>query len=271
MVGGAIARGEVVVPWWQSECGRFTLYCGDCLDVLPQLRAASVSLVLADPPYGINTKSDGMGKINPWADLCNAAYWYAAWLRECKRVVADWGCVWSFLNWRSLTTFQRASCDLGWPIESLLVWDKEWIGPGGVKGLRPSYELVALWAMPDFSINDRGLADVQRFKWSGYKPNGHPAEKPPALCEWLIQECASPHMNSSKMGDAVVLDPFTGSGTTGVACAKTGRRFIGIEIDERYCGIAKRRILEALEGEALFRQPGATEADKPLFADADGA
>ena len=214
---------------------------GDCLEVLPTL--SGVDAVVTDPPYGINTKSDGMGKLNPWADLCNAALWYREWIGLARNAIPDDGCLWSCLNWRSMPTFQKAACDLGWPIESMLVWDKEWIGPGGTRGLRPAYELVGLWAGPEFSIDDRGLPDVQRFKWSSHKPTGHPAEKPVALKKWLIEISTDP-------GDTI-LDPFCGSGTTGVACVQTGRAFIGIEKTDHYADIARRRIADAVP---LFAQ-----------------
>lgn len=208
---------------------------GDCLDVLRSMPDASVDAVVTDPPYGINTKSDGTGKLSPWADLCNAALWYREWIGQCRRILKPTGCLWSFLNWRSMVTFQKAACDLGWPIESVLVWDKEWIGPGGHRGLRPSYEMVALWAMPEFTIDDRSLPDIQRFKWSGHKPTGHPAEKPAALCRWIIESSNA----------RVVLDPFNGSGSTGVACAQIGCQYIGIELDETWAESSRRRIAEA--------------------------
>lgn len=182
----------------------------------------------------INTKSDGSGKINPWGDYINGAYWYTAWIAEARKKLAKDGCLWTCLNWRSMVTFQKAAADLNWPIESLLVWDKCWIGPGGQKGLRPSYELVALFACDDFAIENRGIPDVQRFKWSSKKPTGHPAEKPEELMRWLIEI-------STKEGDTV-LDPFMGSGTTGAAALKAGRKFIGIEQDEKWYNVAAGRI-----------------------------
>lgn len=205
---------------------------GDCLDVLPTLPDASVDAVVTDPPYGINTKSDGSGKLNPWADLCNASLWYATWLGECRRIIRPTGCLWTCLNWRSLATFQKAACDLRWPIESLLVWDKEWIGPGGSRGLRPSYELVALFAGDSFSIEDRGLSDVQRFKWCGHKPTGHPAEKPVDLGRWLIRAA----------GASSVLDPFCGSGSFGIAARREGASFLGIELDAAWSEESRMRL-----------------------------
>lgn len=212
---------------------------GDCLDHLRDIPAGTVDAVITDPPYGINTKSDGTGKLNPWADLCNAALWYATWIRECRRIIKPTGCLWSFLNWRSLPTFQKAACDIGWPIESLLVWDKEWIGPGGPRGLRPSYELVALWPGSEFSVGDRGLADVQAFKWCGHKPTGHPAEKPVSLLTWLLSA-------SNVVAGGMVVDPFTGSGSTGVASVQTGADFTGFELDEAWAESSRRRIADAV-------------------------
>ncbi len=152
--------------------------------------------------------------------------------------------MWACLNWRSLVTFQKAACDCGWPIESLLVWDKKWIGPGGSVGLRPSYELVALFADVGFAIDDRGVPDIQAFPWSSQKPNGHPAEKPESLMQFCIE-------HGSQRG-GVVCDPFMGSGTTGVAAVQTGRSFVGIEIDPTYFEIAVRRIDKAIDAGALF-------------------
>ncbi len=237
-------------PDWQTEDGAVRLYCGDCLEVLPELEPGSVDAVVTDPPYGINTKSDGMGKLSPWADLCNAARFYSEWLAEARRISRA---CWSFLNWRSLVTFQKASCDIGWPIESLAVWDKCWIGPGGSNGLRPSYEMIAYW-FNGLAIKNRGIPDIQRCLWAGQKQH-HPAEKPVELVAWTISACEA----------GVVLDPFMGSGTTGVACVRRGRRFIGIEMDSRYFEIAKRRILQELERTALL-EPTPVIVQRELIA-----
>ncbi len=217
--------------------GNCTLYLGDCLEVMQQRPDKSVDAVITDPPYGLNTKSSfkgKTGKLNPWADLCNSAYWYSAWMTECLRVAKDNGCMWTFLNWRSLVTYQKASFDIGSPIESLLIWDKKWIGPGGQRGLRPSYEMVALFTNQEFFIADRGIPDIKAFMWTSKKPTGHPAEKPVALMKWL--------MEISNDGGTTILDPFMGSGTTGVACVQTGRKFIGCEIEPKYFDIAVERI-----------------------------
>lgn len=218
---------------------KITLLQGDCLELMQDIPDKSVDMIITDPPYMINTKSDGNGKINPWADYCNASFWYAEWIRQSRRILKNTGCLWSFLNWRSFVTFQKAACDIRWPIESVLVWDKCCPGCGTMIGLRTSYELVALWAMPNFKIEDRSLKDIQQFKWSSTKPHGHPAEKPVNLAKWLIEQCTKP-------GDTVC-DLFMGSGTSGEACALTGRGFIGMELDESWIDVAQKRIEEAQE------------------------
>jgi DNA modification methylase len=222
-----------------EKIGDATLYLGDCLEVLPTL--PKVDAVITDPPYGINTKSDGSGKLSPWGDLCNSAFWYAAWMKEARSRLQPTGALWTCLNWRSLVTFQKAACDIAWPIESLMVWDKQWIGPGGSRGLRPSYELVALFAQPGFAIADRGLADVQPFPVGSFKPNGHPAEKPIALLDFLV-----------KHSPGTVLDCFMGSGTTGVAAVRAGRQFFGIEQDPVWFDLSCRRIEQAYKQRPLF-------------------
>jgi len=167
----------------------------------------------------------------------NSATWYASWLSECHRLTANHsGAAWIFNSWRSFPILAKAAHDARWPIESLLVWDKQWIGPGGSRGLRPSYELVALFAHPGFAITDRGLPDIWQSKWAALKPHGHPAEKPEALVGRLIRESDAQH----------VLDPFCGSGTTLAAARLLGVTAVGIEAEERYCEMAAQRLSQGV-------------------------
>ena len=207
------------------------LFCGDCRAVLPLL--ASADIVIADPPYTFGLASVE-GKTG-WADLMNGAYWYVAWLREIKRLTAAKraGAAWVFNSWRSFPVLARAAYDAEWAIESLMVWDKEWIGPGGPRGLRPSYELAALFVQPGFAIPNRGLSDIWRAPYSSHRAHGHAAEKPIDLVARMIRE--------SGQGQDV-LDPFCGSGTTLDAAKREGRRAIGIEIEPKYCEIAVKRL-----------------------------
>jgi DNA modification methylase len=212
--------------------GTCTIYHGDARDILPTL--GSVDLVVTDPPYSFGLASTAVeAKAGSWADLMNSAAWYASWLVECHRLTANRsGAAWVFNSWRSFPILARAAHEARWPIESLLVWDKQWIGPGGPRGLRPSYELAALFVQPGFSIADRGLPDIWRCQWSSQKPSGHPAEKPTDLLSRMIQES----------GSQSVLDPFAGSGSTLRAAKDLGLRAVGIEAEERWCEVAAKRL-----------------------------
>ena len=223
--------------------GDATLHLGDCREILPSL--GKVDAVVTDPPY-MFTVGSALGKLNPWADMCNSAVWFSDLLGKCRdRLNPEGGFVWWFLNWRTLPTIQKAAFDIGWHIESLLVWDKQWIGPGGPRGLRPSYELVAFFCNGTASLPNRGLPDIWQHPASSQKLHGHPAEKPEGLlCEIIKQTPA-----------LTILDPFMGSGTTGAGCVSQGRKFIGIEMDPKWFDIACRRIDEAYKQPRLFAEP----------------
>lgn len=226
-------------PYYEQD--GVTIYHGDCREVLPEL--PSVDLCVTDPPYVFGIASTAQeGKAGGWGDLMNSAAWYAIVLRELKRLTANTqGAAWVFNSWRSFPVLARAAYEASWPIESLLVWDKKWIGPGGHRGLRPSYELVALFAQEDFAVPNRSLSDVWACHWSSHKPNGHPAEKPDELIARLIRESG---VVARRGGEATVLDPFMGSGTTLYAAKQEGVRAIGVEVEERWCEVAAKRLAQ---------------------------
>jgi DNA modification methylase len=223
-----------MTPYYSE--GGITIYHGDCREILPEV--PSTRLVVTDPPYVFGIASTAQeGKAGGWGDLMNSSVWYEAWLAECKRLTETaQGAVWVFNSWRSFPVLARAAYGVRWPVTSLMVWDKEWIGPGGQQGLRPSYELAALFAHPDFALANRGLPDIWRSKWSSIKPNGHPAEKPVDLLRRIIRES----------GGGQILDPFAGSGSTLVAAKDEGQQAVGIEIEERYCEIAAKRLAQGV-------------------------
>lgn len=230
--------GHLTPPAPYYEDDSVTLYHGDAMEILPELTAGSIDLVVTDPPYVIGAVSAGSlgAKSGGWADMMNSALWFSAWYRSVDRLLRHDGAMWSFCNWRSLPVVMRAAVDAGLPITSTMVWDKQWIGPGGQQGLRPSYELCCLFAKPDFAIPDRGVPDVWQHKVGSYKATGHPAEKPADLMRRIIRV--------SGKAAPLVLDPFTGSGTALVAAQAEGVRAIGIEAEEKWCEVAANRLTQ---------------------------
>lgn len=215
-----------------ERIGKATLYCGDCLDILPEVPA--FGHVVTDPPYMLKSSSDHKSKLNPWNDLCNGAVFVSQWLKLCADRMENGGALWSFCNWRGLPAFMKGGYMAGLDLKSLLVWDKGYPGPGHY--LRSRYELIAFYAVGGYRIADRNAPDIRVEKWPAIKPHGHPAEKPEKLVDWLLTLFGA---------DESVCDPFMGSGTVGVSALKAGRGFIGIEADEHWFDVACRRIEEA--------------------------
>ena len=222
-------------PYYEDES--VTLYHGDCLELLPELTPGTVDACVTDPPYVIGAVSAGnmASKSGGWADMMNSALWFSEWYKMVDRLLRHDASFWSFCNWRTLPVVMNAATRASLPVTSLMVWDKEWIGPGGSQGLRPAYELCALMAKPGFAIPNRGTPDVWRHKTGGHKPNGHPAEKPVGLVSRILTTCGL------KTGQTV-LEPFAGSGTTAVAAKSLGLRCIAIEAEEKWCELIASRL-----------------------------
>lgn len=230
-------------PDYQDETT--TIYHADCIEAMYEIKSG-FDLVIADPPYTTGIASFGENsKASGWGDIMNSAHFNASWLRECRRILeGKQGAAWVFNSWRSLPILLRASYEISWAVKSVLVWDKDRIGPGGPQGLRPSYELSALFVHNGFSIKNRGLPDIWRHKWGGIKPNGHPAEKPVSLLSKMIRVCEA----------KAILDPFCGSGSTLVAAKQEGATSVGIEIEEKWCEVSAKRLSQGVM--PLYETPG---------------
>jgi site-specific DNA-methyltransferase (adenine-specific) len=222
--------------------GPCVLYRGDALEILPTLEAGSVDAIITDPPYMIGAISVGniRAKHGTWADMENSAYWFSRWITQGKALLKSTGYFVVFGSWRSLPTMTRAFSLAKLSVTSAMVWDKAWIGPAAKNQLRPRYEMIFFIAMPDAVIPDRSAPDIAVCKWQAgsMKETAHPAEKPVDLLRTLTQLVTPP--------GGMVLDPLAGSGSTGVAAVRSGRRFIGIEREAEYVSIACARIAAAV-------------------------
>jgi DNA modification methylase len=220
--------------------GNCTLYQGDCLEIMPELKM--VHAVITDPPYNFSTAPSG-AKHEPFSEAINTSYWFKeVLLKELDILPVRGGTIWQFLNWKTFIAVQKAAFDSDLKIESLLVWDKNSLGTGGVRGLRPSYELCALFLTGKAFIKNRSLPDIWKYPYT-YLKKFHPAEKPLPLIRKIVYETEAD----------IILDPFMGSATTGVACVNLNRRFIGIEINEKYFDTACKRIESAVSQGELWK------------------
>lgn len=233
--GGGVVRK----PDWQSDDGAIQLYCGDCLELLPEIEAGSVDAVVTDPPYAIPTIVAACRKATRNAgDLSLIQHAFKSIFGMFDTALASTGRFFVFCDGTSYpVVFNAAYGQFG---TALLIWDKGRIGMG--REFRKSHELVLHAWKSDTPIFSDGVgrADVMRFKPVG-SDRQHDAEKPVDLIENLLTVCGR-H----------ILDPFAGSFTTAVACIRTGRRCIAIEKEPKYFEIGKKRCQDEITRTCLF-------------------
>lgn len=196
--------------------GNATLYLGDCLEILPTL--PKVDAVITDPPYGIARVMKGGKGTGHWTLLSDGN----PWDHEAPDLSFMMGAANNFVIWGG-NYFPLP------PSRCWFVWDKQ-------NAVPTMGQCELAWTNAD--------RPIQRFSWPVGRVNfGHPTEKPVELMRWSLAQ-------SRTSGD--ILDPYMGSGTTGVACMNLGRKFIGIEIEPKYFEIACQRIENAQRQERLF-------------------
>jgi site-specific DNA-methyltransferase (adenine-specific) len=215
-------------PYYEDDA--CAIYHGDCRDVLPTLER--VALVLTDPPFFMPAQhySSRSDWAKSWGDTTVLGSWWAATL-DALPVSPD-GSVVTFCDGESYPVFYPEFYRR-FPAVRSLVWDKGAIGMG--QPWRHQFELliVGRYAKSKW-FGGGGQADIIRCSSVPSESRLHPVDKPSALLGELIRPLTAP-------GD-VVLDPFLGGGSTLYAAKSNGRRAIGIEIEERYCEIAARRL-----------------------------
>lgn len=225
------------------EHGGITIYHGDCREVLPELEP--VDLVLTDPPYGIAHKSHGQTFKRAREVRGDDSTDLILWLLEVAGKVP-------------MAMFFSPYAYIDWSWRSILVWHKgAHVGIGGDRGTcwKRTFELIGVANnRPLNGTRDDGVLSVPALL---PPPSGHVAEKPEALMRYLVEKLSC--------AEHIIFDPFMGSGTTLRAAKDLGRRAIGIEIEERYCEIAAKRLGQ----EVLFTgdgTPPTVQTERDLFA-----
>jgi len=214
----------------KEQIGNCTLYLGDCLEILSDI--GRVDVCITDPPYGMNFVSNyRKEKYNKIENDNNPdmALKIINWAKENVNFST-----YIFGRWENITDYPNP--------KSVIAWIKN------------------NWSMGDLNHEHARQSELiffypgQNHSWGGARPtdivyadrtgnNYHPTEKPELLMRKIIGWTKG----------STILDPFMGSGTTGVACVQTGRKFIGIEISEKYFDIARKRIeLEAAQGDLFM-------------------
>jgi len=248
----------------------FTLYLGDCLACLAQLPESSVDMIFADPPYFLSSgtitcQSGKMVSVKKadW-DLSNGTdenfNFHHAWIGACKRVLKPNGAIWVSGTYHSIYQCGYALQSHGFHILNDIAWFKPNAAPNlSCRFFTASHETI-IWAKKhknakhtfNYEAVKNGSFPKDRFKklnmqmrsvWSIGTPRKaekrfgkHPTQKPLDLLERIVLASTNP-------GDTI-LDPFTGSSTTGLAAYEHGRKFIGVDVEEEYLALSVKRFGE---------------------------
>lgn len=244
-------------PYYEDE--RCTLYRGDALAVLAELETASVDALITDPPYSsggmvrgdrtqdVHDKYVRSDSVSGHAleafsgdsrDAFGYWFWCSVWLAECQRVLKPGGIAAVFTDWRQLATTIGGIQSGGYVFRGIVPWYKPNARP--VQGRWANACEYVIWGTNGpRALDIRGPKAFPGFFQATVPTSNereHITQKPLNVMRELVQVVEP---------DGVVLDPFMGSGTTGVASLIEGRRFIGSEMSEHFVDVAVRRCKEA--------------------------
>ena len=244
------------------------LFNADCLEVLRRIPENSIDMIFADPPYmlsnnGITCQNGKMAKVNKgeWdksGGFENDTVFHSEWISACRRVLKPEGTIWISGTYHNIYQCGYLLQKNNFHILNDIAWFKPNASPNlSCRFFTASHETL-LWARKDkdakhiFNYDEmkngnfpedklknkntqmRSVWSIPSSKNCEKEFGKHPTQKPLALLKRIIL--------ASTNEDNIVLDPFCGSGTTGVACNVLNRRFIGIEINYEYCELAKKRM-----------------------------
>lgn len=250
------------LPWLSAGEGRFILYGGDCAERLPQLPwRGQVNMIFADPPYflsnnGVTCQGGRRTSVNKgaWDRLQTVEDMHAfntRWLRACHDVLHPDGTIWVSGTRHVIYSVGFAMQQLGFKLLNEVTWEKPNPPPNlGCRSFTHSTETI-LWAARSaksrHTFNYPQMKEINGGKqmktvWTMSAPGKaektegrHPTQKPLTLLQRIILASTRPEDR--------VLDPFCGSGTTGIAAWRLGRTFVGIEEQEEYLALCRRRLL----------------------------
>jgi len=205
---------------------------GDCAQIMTLLPNSSIDLIVSDPPYGMEFRSNYRKEKHIKIENDNNLDWLPAVAKELFRVLADDSHCYLFCSFHNVDIFKQ-ELQKHFKLKNILIWYKNNTGMGDLDGdYAPQYEFILYLTKGNRKLNNGRSSNIIHSKKTFN--NLHPTEKPVDLITFLI--------NKSSNRDDVVFDPFMGSWTTARACKDLGRNFIGCELEEKYCDIGEQRL-----------------------------
>lgn len=258
---------QVLKKYFSSKDSKFILYKEDCLKALMHVKPNSIDMIFADPPYNLSNGgfsvhagkrvSVNKGKWDESRGFIEDYEFHKAWLSACQLVLKPGGTLWVSGTYHSIYQCGHAIQSLGYHILNDISWFKPNASPNlSCRFFTASHETL-IWARkekkakhifnydamkngdwPEDSLKKPGLQ--MRSVWSIGTPKPtekkygkHPTQKPVALLKRII-------LASTNKGD-IIIDPFTGSSTTGIVANQLGRKFIGFDTEKKYLELSKKR------------------------------
>jgi DNA modification methylase len=216
--------------------GAVTIYHGDCRDILPAIGSESVDLIVTDPPYGIEFRSNFRVATPRFSPIAGDVGVDVSWLSDAVRVLRDTSAAYIATRWDVFPIWAEAVA-MQMDLKNCIVWAKPGGGMGDLEGdYCPEHEFLVYAVKGRHILRGGRIGNVWRVAKDPPASYEHPTQKPVGLLHRAIEK-------SSDAG-ALVLDPFMGSGSTLRAAKNLGRRAIGIELEERYCEVAVRRLAQ---------------------------
>lgn len=228
------------------------VHCGDCIELMNKMPAASVGLIVTSPPYNLrNSTGNGMrnGNGGKWQNAQLMEGYdahedtmphdeYVAWQRKCltamMRVLREDGAIFYNHKWRVQGGLLQDRSDIvqGFPVRQIIIWKRA----GGINFnagyFLPTYEVIYLICKPDFKLAPKANAQGDVWMIPQENNNPHPAPFPVELAQRCIESTTA----------KIVLDPFMGSGSTAIAAEGCKRDWIGFDNSKDYCKLALERI-----------------------------
>ncbi|CAD6493897.1 MAG: Modification methylase MjaV [Candidatus Argoarchaeum ethanivorans] len=228
------------------------IICGDCLTIMQQMPDKCLDLVVTSPPYNLkNSTGNGMkdGRGGKWANAALVNGYshyddnmphdkYSKWQKECLtemlRLIKDDGAIFYNHKWRVQAGLLQDRQDIvgDFPVRQIIIWRRK----GGINFnpgyFLPTYEVIYLIAKPKFKLAPKANAHGDVWEFTQEMGNEHPAPFPVALIDRIVSSTSA----------QIILDPFSGSGTTAIVAMGLKRNFIGIELSPDYCKLSENRI-----------------------------
>lgn len=213
------------------------IYNMDCLEGMKLIDDKSIDLVVTDPPYLMNYKSNRRVVKDKFDNILNdknSRSLIVYYIKECYRIMKEDTAIYMFCSWHHVDFFKQ-EFEKQFKLKNIIIWNKNNHGSGDLKGsYAPKHEFILYGHKGRPLLQGKRIPDVIDFPKISSDKLVHPTEKPIGLLEIFI--------NNNSAIDNVVYDGFIGGGSTALASKKINRNYIGFELSKEYCDIANNRL-----------------------------